>query len=144
MTDRGIEHLTRFSAVRSLQLEGTSISDEGCQFLAAKPTVRGVNVSNCPKVTLRGILALAESPTLEQLGFSFSGLSQEDVLRVIAAMRNAKWCGILDPNGDLDDVRVKAAAGTKGIKVVLLASGALQIMRGDPTRSWKRNPSAKP
>lgn len=136
VTDRGIEHLVQLPALRYLQLEGTSITDAGCKTLASKRSVTGVNVANCTNVTLKGILELARSESLDELSFSFRGLTQDDVIRVIGELRNAKWCGIIDPKGDLDADAVRRAGESRGIKVGLHAQGALPTFLGEKPREW--------
>ena len=138
VTDRGIQSLAQLPALRYLQLEGTSISDDGCKILAAKHSVTGVNVAYCTNVTLSGLMELAHSSTLDEISFSFVGLTQDDVLHVISELRHAKWCQIDDPRGDIDDVVVKKAGAMKGIKIVLQAQGALPTFLGEQPRPWSR------
>jgi len=138
VTDRGIEYLAQLPALRYLQLEGTSISDAGCKILATKPSVTGVNLTYCTNVTSSGLMQLAHSPTLDEFGFSFAGLTQDDVLRVIGELRHAKWCEIVDPKGEIDDVIVKKAGATKSIQIVLQAQGALARLLGEQARPWSR------
>lgn len=136
VTDAGIEHLGRLPALRYLQLEGTSIGDAGCKVLASKQSVTGVNVAHCTNVTLKGILQLAHSGTLDELSFSFRDLSLQDVLRVIGELRHAKWCEIVDPKGEVDADAVKRGGDARGITIVLHPQGALPTFLGEKPRSW--------
>lgn len=137
VTDRGIEYLAQLPALRYLQLEGTSITDAGCKTLAPKRSVTGVNVAHCTNVTLKGLLELARSETLEELSFSFRGLTQDDVVRVIGDLRHSKWCQIVDPDGELDADMLKRAGAERGIRIVLHAQGALRTFLGEQPRPWK-------
>lgn len=138
VTDGGIGYLAQLPALRYLQLEGTSISDSGCGILAKKPSVTGVNVAYCTNVTTSGLIQLAHSPTLDELGFSFAGLTQADVLRIVSELGHAKWCEIVDPKGEIDDGVVKKTGAAKGVKIVLQAQGALPTLLGEQPRPWSR------
>ena len=136
VTDRGIEHLARLPALRYLQLEGTSIADAGCNILAMKRSVTGVNVANCRNVTLKGLIDLAHSQTLDEFGFTFEQMTQDDVVKLISEFWHITWCQINDPKGEIDATVVKKAAEAKGVKVVFQAIGALQTFRGEEWRPW--------
>ena len=136
VTDRGIEYLAQLPALRYLQLEGTSTGDGACKVLASKRSVTGVNVAHCTNVTLTGIIELAHSDTLDELSFSFRGLSMQDVMRVISELRHAKWCEIVDPEGEVDADAVKRAGDARGVKIVLHAQGALRTFLGEKPRPW--------
>jgi len=136
VTDKGIESLAQLPALRSLQLEGTSITDTGCKTLASKRSATGVNVAHCTNVTLKGILELSRSETLDGLSFSYRGLSQNDVIRVIGELRHAKWCQIVDPDGELDADVLKRVEAERGVTVVLHPQGALRTLLGEKPRPW--------
>jgi hypothetical protein len=82
-------------------------------------------------------LELARSETLDELGFSFRGLTQDDVIRIIGELQHAKWCTIVDPDGELDADTLKRAGAERGIKIVLHAQGALRTFLGERPRPWK-------
>jgi hypothetical protein len=136
VTDCGIEYLAQLPALRYLQLEGTSIGDTGCKILATKRSVTGVNVAHCTNVTLKGIIELAHSDRLDELSFSFRGLTLENVLQVISNLRHAKWCEIVDPAGEIDAEVVKRAGNARGVKIALHPQGALRTYLGEKPRPW--------
>ncbi|MEO8426946.1 MAG: hypothetical protein ABI651_07540 [Verrucomicrobiota bacterium] len=130
---------------RYLQLEGTSIGDAGCKTLGTKPSVTGVNVAHCTNVTLKGIMELAHSATVDEFSFSFRGVTQEDVMRVIREVRHARWLGIVDPKGEVDADAVKREGGSRGVKIVLQAQGALSTFLGEQPRPWTpKDPQRQP
>jgi len=90
VTDEGIAYLTNISSIRGLYLPGTSISDDGCETIAAKMKLTFVNMANCPKVTVNGLMMLATSETLKELCFSLNNLTQEELVQILISARNLK------------------------------------------------------
>jgi len=131
VTDQGLEALARIPPLRSLQLEGTSITDHGCEIISSKMRLTGVNVANCKNITYKGIQTLATSDTLEEIGFSADGLTTDEVIQLIKHFKNANWCGIVDAHQRLDEPALRAAADKKHITLVIKKTGALQNMGGD-------------
>lgn len=129
VTDGGIRHISTITALRMLQLEGTSITDEALEIISSKMRLTGLNISNCPKVTMKGLLKLATSETLKEFGFSANDLSQEDVVRLINEFRTITWCGIVDPSEKLDAQVLKILGKEKGVRVVIKRTGALQDVK---------------
>ena len=136
VTDRGIRALTNLPALRFLQLEGTAITDAGCSLLAGTSTVTGVNASYCTNVTRIGILALARSPTVRELGFSLDQIDKKEVPEIIDSMSSGSYCIIVDPKGELNSNELKQRGQTRGIQVVLQAQGALPGFLGERPRPW--------
>src|SRR5207253_880619 len=67
VTDAGIRHLTNFSTLQWVQLEGTSITDKGLEILADHMQLTGVNAANCPNITTNGLDKLARSAHLTEV-----------------------------------------------------------------------------
>jgi len=126
VTDEGIRALFTVRSVKQLQLEGTSITDKGCEIMAAQLEVNsGVNVSNCPRITLKGLKALAASK-IKSIGFSADNLPQEDVVDLVDSFNRIKYCMIVDTKGKLDANAIKAKSAEKNIQIVVAPTGALQ------------------
>ncbi|MEO7676527.1 MAG: hypothetical protein ABIV39_07185 [Verrucomicrobiota bacterium] len=85
ISDRGIEALAQIRFMDSLGLEGTAITDRGVDLIAKRMHPRGVNVAACTKVTVDGLLKLAQSETMESLSFSVGEMMQADLIRLIHA-----------------------------------------------------------
>ncbi len=132
VTDVGIQHLSEIKSLRLLQLEGTSITDEALETMASKMNLTGINVANCPKVTMRGLSRIASLETLDTFTFSAETLSQADVVSLINEFKeNVKWPAVVDVEGKLDAAALKAIAKEKGITLSVRRTGALQdIARG--------------
>lgn len=128
VTDAGLRHLRGIGSLRMLQLEGTSVTDEGLAFMAKRMRLSGVNVANCPKVGLRGLRELAVSGTLAELGFSAGDLTQAEVEDLIGRFKTITYCGIVDPPGKLDAAALEKAGARKGVQIVVRATGAMQDM----------------
>jgi hypothetical protein len=128
ITDEGILSLSTIRSLKSLQLEGTSISDKALDILATKTHISGVNVANCNAVTLKGLQALTTSESLEDISFSAKQFSNDDVIKLFASFKNVKWCEIIDPSGRLDAATLKKAATDRGFRLLIKSTGALQDM----------------
>jgi len=81
VTDEGIRVLAGIRSLKSLQLEGTAITDAACHIMLTNMHLSGVNsgvnVANCRGVTIKGITALANSDLMEGLDFSTDNLSED-------------------------------------------------------------------
>ncbi len=133
VTYKGIQSLTNFSSLRSLGLEGTSISDSGCETIAHQMRLTTVNVANCSSVTAQGLRALAISGTLTEITFSAEELGSIDAATIIDALnKNIKWCQIVDPQRKINVRSLKARGAAKGVHIVVKPTGALQDMGFKP------------
>jgi hypothetical protein len=126
ITDKGIRALSKIQPLPQLALEGTSITDQACDVMAHTMHLTGVNIANCSKVSFRGIKALAACPAMEGLSFSADTLTREQVLEVLAALKDGSWCGIVDPQRKLNADALIAKAAQRNITLVISSTGALQ------------------
>jgi hypothetical protein len=125
VTDSGISALTNLAALKMLQLEGTSITDDVGEILGSKTNFTGVNVANCSKITFKGLKKIAAIPSLEEFGFSAANLQDEDVLQIFEVSKNVKWCQIVDPARKLNEATLQRAAGQRSMNLVIVQKGAL-------------------
>jgi hypothetical protein len=128
VTDEGIRSLSQLPVLKMLGLEGTSITDAGCEVMASKMRLTGVNVANCPGVGLKGIKTLGSSATVTNLSFSADNLTQKDVLDLIGSFKNIRWCQVVDTQGKIDGSALKAKGAERNIYVFVKSTGALQDM----------------
>jgi hypothetical protein len=129
VTDLGLVALTNIPSIELLQLEGTSISDQSLEIIAAHLHLKGINVANCTNVTFDGISALAEVSSLRELTFSSDNLTQDQVISLISRMKEVQWCSIVDRAGTLDEDAIKRAAGSQMKSISVSRKGALQTMK---------------
>jgi len=133
VTDDGIKALSKFSALKLLQLEGTSITDAGVKFLVETMAVTGLNIANCDKVTIVGIKILASAKTARHIVFSAEKLDQSQVLSILNSLQApVEHCEILDLHNKLNAEVLEAAAKRRGIQLGIWDRGALQEMNADP------------
>ena len=128
VTDEGIRSLSQLPALKMLGLEGTSITDAGCEVMASKMRLTGVNVANCPKIGLKGIKILGSSTSVTNLSFSADNLTQKDVLDLIGSFKNIRWCQVVDREGKIDGKAVEAKGAERNINAFVQPTGALQDM----------------
>ncbi|HRY49064.1 MAG TPA: hypothetical protein P5186_13535 [Candidatus Paceibacterota bacterium] len=83
ITDRGIEDLSQIPTLTRLGLRQMAITDAACDTMVRKMRLSRVNMPNCMNVTSAGLLKMAQSETLESLGFSVGQMTQDEVLRII-------------------------------------------------------------
>lgn len=126
VTDAGIRQLSKIPSIQGIQLEGTSISDESLVILTKSVNLKGINVANCPNVTVKGLFVLAEFENLEELGFSVGSMTQGEVIKLINKTKNVKYLGVVDPDGKIRENELKIAGAEKGISVSVSQTGALQ------------------
>ena len=132
VTDVGIVELAKLPALESLILNETGLGDKGCEALAAHPKLRSVLLEECTNLTVHGITALVMSPSLQRIAFSSRGLSEKQVLQIIADSRQLKQCYVHDANGNLNRAAILNAGRAKGIRVEVYAkSGMLGISEPD-------------
>jgi hypothetical protein len=129
VTDNGIRSLSRIQSLTELQLEGTSISDVGCEIVASKMKVKGVNVANCKKVSLAGVRTLATAETITGLNFSADTLTTEEVIDVIKSFKAMTNCLVIDRSGKLRAEDIKRAGREKNVQVYIRDTGAMQDMK---------------
>jgi len=121
VTDKGIEYLLQISSVTNLGLRGMSISDTACVTLATKMRLHGVNMPKCTNVTLHGLLTIAQSKTIDSLGFSVGKMNQNDLIEIIS--KSAPQLARMDVDMDgssealLDLPALRQAAEAKMIKL---------------------------
>jgi len=84
VTDKGIESLSRIPTLERLGLRQMSITDAACETMVKKMHLRNVNMPGCTNVTVDGLLKLAQSETMESLGFSAGKMTQQDLIRLIS------------------------------------------------------------
>lgn len=84
VTDKGIEHLSQISTVTNLGLRQMTISDAACATITAKIRLHEVYMPKCINVTVNGLLQMAQSKTIESLGFSVGKLGQNDLIHIIS------------------------------------------------------------
>ena len=118
VTDKGIEYLSAVSSIRGLGLRGTSITDRSVATFAMMSRLEDVNIEGSTNVTLNGLVTLAQSDTLTDISFSGAALTQDDLLRIIGAVRHVTRIDIVDPaDGRLDAPALREAARAKNIKL---------------------------
>ena len=83
VTDRSIEYLSQIHTLTRLGLRQMSITDVACDTMVRRMRLVGVNMPNCTNVTVKGLLKMAQSPTMESLGFSVGAMGQDDLLGLI-------------------------------------------------------------
>jgi hypothetical protein len=132
VTDKGIQALSKIISLKSLSLEGTSITDRACEIIASKMHLGGINVANCSNITSYGLLSLATSDSLKEISFSAGQLTQADIVRLISAFKRITWCEIVDPLERFDKEALLKLGNEKGIQIVLKKTGALQDLSGVP------------
>ena len=127
VTDEGIGHLTKIQSIKTLHLEGTAITDEALQIMASQMSLTGLNVANCQKIGMKGLLKIAASETMVEFSFSANALTQEDVVRLFAVFKmNIKWVSVVDREGKLDATALKALAKSNKFILNVSRTGALQ------------------
>jgi len=84
VTDKGIDYLAQIPTLRSLGLRQMSVTDVACDTMVKKMRLRGVNMPNCPNVTVNGLLEMAQAEAMEDLGFSVGKMTQDDLIRIIS------------------------------------------------------------
>ena len=118
VTDKGIEYLSTVSSIRGLGLRSTSITGRSVDTFARMSKLESVNIEGSAGVTLKGLVALAQSDTLTDISFSGAALTQEDLLRIIDAVRHITRIDIVDPaDSRLDASALREAARAKHIQL---------------------------
>lgn len=128
VTDAGILSLCRIKSIKTLQLEGTSITDASIEAITAALPLRGLDVANCRGVTFDGLLHIADAHTLEDISFSVENLNQGQVLDLLRRFKFVKRCEVIDPEGKLDAGTVEHAVPDTQMKILVARKGALQTM----------------
>jgi hypothetical protein len=121
VTDQGVRALSKMKSLKTLALEGTSITDLGAKVLSTEMSLSGVAVPEVRGVTYRGLKTMLNSDTLKRLTFSASQATQDEILNLIdGASTNVNRIEIRDREGKLDEARVKAKGSARKIKVFVL------------------------
>ena len=118
VTDKGLMSLVRIPTLIGLGLRGTSIDDAGCRLIAKQMKLQDINLPNCPQVTVSGLLALAQSETIQDLGFSLNDLTQADLLKILRAAHGINHIEIAigdEADRKLDLLDLRRIAEAKGI-----------------------------
>ena len=115
VTDNGIRALTNLPAIKSLQLIGVGITDEGLKALATGlPHLEGVNVEDCPQLTMAGFLSLTNPTTITSLSLSLEPLSQAELEQLISTVNMKRW-SIRDRHHKLDRKSLGRLGDSRGI-----------------------------
>jgi hypothetical protein len=85
VTDKGIEFVAQIATVTNLGLRGMSISDAACATMASTMRLGGVFMPRCPNVTVKGLVKMAQSKSIESLGYSVGKMGQADLIQIIKA-----------------------------------------------------------
>ena len=128
VTDEGIRALSKIRSVKTLGLEGTALTDAGCEVMASQMRLTGANVANCPRVTAKGMKALGESETITGLTFSVENLTQAAIVDLLAAFKNVKSCHVVDTERKLDENAIKQEGLKRNIDAFVTPIGAMQTM----------------
>ena len=83
VTDKGIDYLSRISSVTNLWLRDMPFNDATFRTIAEKFRLHDVSITYCTNVTVKGLLAIAQSKTIYSLQFSLADLKQEDLMQLI-------------------------------------------------------------
>ena len=128
ITDRGIQALSSIPSLYNLGLEETGITEAGMELLVTRLRLKGVNVANCPKLTAKGLMKLAQSETLDNLQFSSDNLTIEEAATIIRSTRNVRRCDIIDPTGKfrLKQSVLYSAARARNLRLLIRPKGAVQ------------------
>ncbi|KAF0177551.1 MAG: hypothetical protein FD161_2355 [Limisphaerales bacterium] len=121
VTDKGIEHLAKINTLTNLGLRQMTMTDVSCQALAERFHLDGINMPKCGRVTVEGLVRVAQSKSLSHFGFSLGKLGQAGLLRILgAAGPKLKRIDLdLDDANEalLDFPAVRQAANAKGISL---------------------------
>ena len=118
VTDKGIEYLSAVSSIRFFGLRGTSITDTSVGTFAKMSRLESVTIEGSAGITLKGLLALAQSDTLTDISFSGGALTQDDLIHIIGAVRHVTRIDIVDPaDARLDAPALREAARAKNIQL---------------------------
>jgi len=128
--DDGIRALVPIRSLRSLGLEGTSITDAACELIGSKMSLTGIDVANCPHLSLNGLKSLTNSHELQEISFSADAMTGEQLLELLGSFKHLKWCSIVDQEGRLSSTTIIQKAAELNIQLVLRKTGALQDMNG--------------
>ena len=115
ITDRGITALAQIPSMDSLGLQGAAVTDASAELIARRMHPRGVNAAACTNVTMKGLLALIETESLESLSMSSEPFSTADFVQLLNAAKNVKWFGIVGKSAHLNHGAINQAAARKAI-----------------------------
>jgi hypothetical protein len=77
-----------------------------------------VNLVGATNVTVSGLLKLAQSDSMMDIGFSAEKLTQDDLLQIIRAVRHITRISLVEPSdGQLDAPALQQAAQAKNIEL---------------------------
>lgn len=121
VTDTGIEYLAQIPTLTRLGFQQMSITDGACDTMVRRMRLTGVNMPNCTNVTVNGLLKMAQSETIESLGFSVGQMTQDELLCVIrtagSKMNRMDIEMIPSAESRLDFPALRQAGEAKGIKL---------------------------
>ena len=135
VTDNGIRALTNLPAIESLQLIGVGITDEGLKALATGlPHLSGLNVKDCPQLTMAGFLSLTNPTTITRLSLSLEPFSQAELEHLISAVNMMRWT-ISDPRHKLDQKSLGRLGDSRGITIAVAdENNSIKVITQAPQR----------
>ncbi len=127
VTDRGIEALTTLPSLTSLGLEGSRITDAGMEMIATRLRPKSVNAANCPNLTAKGLMKLAQAETLEDIQFSAENLRLDEAIQILRSLRHATRCDLIDPAQKFkgNEGALRSAARSKNLTLYIRPKGSL-------------------
>ena len=140
VSDRGIEALTRIPSLNRLGLESSSLTDVGMELIATRMSPRVINAANCPNVSARGLIKLAQAETLESFSFSSQNLTQDEAVQILKSIRHATRCDIIDPRRKLQQAPLYGAARSRNVRLYIREKGALQYHQEFQQRRSRKSP----
>ncbi len=133
VSDKGIEYLSRIPTLKTLGLRQMSITDEACDTMVRAMRLTEVNMPNCANVTVSGLLKMAQSDTMESLGFSVDQMKQDELLRVIRTagpkMNRMDLEMLPSAESRLNFPALRKAGQAKGIKLYVVRNKQVTKIR---------------
>ena len=116
VTDKGIEYLLHLPSIESFGFSGKSITDRAIDTMIQMPNLKSFGVDENTGVTISGLVKLVQMTTMEDLFIPALMVTQEDLLRIIAASRHLNRIDIDEPaEGQFDAPALRRAAAAKKI-----------------------------
>ena len=126
VTDNGVDCLSGITSLRWLYLDHSAVTDHACDIIATKMRLTRCSLVCCANITLQGLLTLAKSETLIEMGFSRQRLTQSQMMQVIESCRRVNRIDIylLDSEGGtLDTVPLQREASVKKVALFIWKNG---------------------
>jgi hypothetical protein len=125
VTDEGIQWLSKMT-FKTLDLTGTSISDTSLVLLSSHPSLEGLGLIDCNRITWKGIETIVAHGKLTQLGISLRNETQLEVLGLIRLPNQLTHLGIIDRNGVLNASEIVPIGRDRGIFVMIQRESLLE------------------